>query len=110
MPSVSTFRRLPEAGRSSHTITFDGETIDAREGESVAATLLAAGKTSTRTTPVSGSPRGPYCLMGVCFECLVEIDGVQNLQGCMVEAKAGMVVRSMQGARSVAAASGHDVD
>lgn len=100
MASVSKFRRLPEE-RGELSFTFDGQVIRAREGDSVAAALLAAGVTTLRSTAVSGSPRGPYCLMGVCFDCLVEIDGAQNLQSCMVEAAEGMAVRSMQGARSV---------
>ncbi len=95
------FRRLPEGGRPTRTICFDGQSIEARDGDSVAAALLAAGITQTRTTAVSGAPRAPYCLMGICFECLVEIDGVQNVQACMVEVAEGMVIRSMQGAPGV---------
>ena len=101
MPSGSNFRRLSDAERSTLTITFDGEAIEARVGDSVAAALIGAGRQTNRITPVSGAPRGPYCLMGICFECLVEIDGVQNVQGCMAEVSEGMVVRSMKGARGV---------
>ena len=52
-----------------------------------------------RTTPVSGAPRGPYCMMGACFECLVSVDGEPNQQACMVPARDGMRVERMQGAR-----------
>ena len=68
-------------------------------GDSVAAALIAAGQLATRTTPVTGSPRGPFCMMGVCFECLLEIDGEPNRQGCMVPVRDGMAVRRMTGAR-----------
>jgi len=99
--SGSNFHRLPEPEHKGLTMTFDGRTIEARGGDSVAAALIAAGVTETRTTPVSGAARGPYCMMGVCFECLMEIDGVQNVQGCMVQVREGMSVRSMAGARTV---------
>ena len=51
----------------------------------------------SRTTPVSGAPRAPYCLMGVCFECLVTIDGVGNRQGCMVAVRDGMRIETRKG-------------
>ena len=82
-------------------LTFEGEPVTARAGETVAAALLAAGHISGRQTPVSGSPRGPYCMMGACFDCLVEIDGEANRQGCMTQVRDGMVVRRMTGARDV---------
>jgi predicted molibdopterin-dependent oxidoreductase YjgC len=52
-----------------------------------------------RATPVSGSPRAPYCMMGVCFDCLMEIDGVPNRQACLVPVAEGMRIRRQQGAR-----------
>lgn len=92
------FRRLPETGRVVR-VTVDGREVEAREGDSVAAALLAAGVMHCRTTPVSGAPRGPYCLMGVCFECLVAIDGVGNRQGCLTRVADGMAVESQPGPR-----------
>jgi hypothetical protein len=59
-------------------------------GASAAAAVLAAGFASIRTTPVGGSERAPYCMMGVCFDCLAEIDGVANRQSCMIEVRPGM--------------------
>ena len=53
-------------------ITIDGAPFDARAGDTVAAALLAAGRRAFRTTPVSGAPRGPFCMMGACFDCLVD--------------------------------------
>ncbi len=82
-------------------ITIDGEAVDARAGESVAAAVLAHASGATRTTPVTGAPRAPYCMMGVCFECLMEIDGVPNRQGCMVRVEEGMTVKRQQGAREM---------
>ncbi len=75
------------------TITLDGASIEAFEGDSVAAALLSANPVFTRRSPVSGAPRAPYCMMGICFECLVEIDGVPNRQACMVPVRDGMAVK-----------------
>jgi predicted molibdopterin-dependent oxidoreductase YjgC len=84
------------------TVWFDGRAIRARTGDSVAVALLGAGITATRTTPVSGSPRGPYCMMGACFDCLAEVDGRPNVQTCMTTARDGMRVSRQIGAPSVA--------
>ncbi len=92
------FRRLPDPRASTVHFTFEGEALTALTGDSVAAALLGAGIGHSRTTPRSGSARAPYCMMGVCFECLIEIDGVANRQGCLVEVRDGMVVRRQQGA------------
>ena len=93
------FRRLPDPPGETVAFDFEGAPLEARAGDSVAAALLAHGILSFRTTPVSGTPRGPWCLIGECHECLVEIDGVPNRQACMVEARAGMRVRRQHGAR-----------
>ena len=86
------------------TFTFDGQAVQAREGDSIAAALLAAGFTDTRTTPVSGAPRGPFCMMGACFECLAVVDGRSGVQTCMTEVRPGMRVERQRGARGLAAA------
>lgn len=91
----------PDPG--SVTILFEGEPIQAREGESVAAALLAAGILDFRTTAVSGAPRGPFCMMGACFDCLAVVDGVGGVQTCLVPVSAGMRVERQHGARDVAA-------
>lgn len=105
MPSTSTFARLADGPADVVTIYFDGAPLEARNGDSVAAALLAAGHRTTRTTPVSGARRGPFCMMGACFDCLVEIDGEANRQGCMVQVHEGMQVMPMSGARQVASHS-----
>jgi predicted molibdopterin-dependent oxidoreductase YjgC len=97
------FRRAPDRNRDQVTFTFDGLPITASAGDSVAAALLAAGIRACRTTPVSGAPRGPYCMMGICYECLVRIDGVGNRQGCLVSVQEGMKVETQKGSRVLSA-------
>lgn len=75
------------------TIFLDDRPVPAAEGESVAAALLAAGLDRGRDSAVSASPRAPYCMMGICFECLMEIDGVANRQSCMIRVRDGMRIR-----------------
>ena len=95
------FARLPETSAKTVSLTIDGKPVDARLGDTVAAALLAAGFDHCRTTPVSGAPRAPYCMMGVCFECLVTIDGVGNRQGCLVPVREGMRVELQRGKREL---------
>lgn len=80
-------------------IFVEGRSLLAREGETLAASLLNAGVVPFRHTPVSGQPRAPLCLMGVCFDCLLEVDGAQNVQSCMVQVRPGMQVSLPTGAR-----------
>lgn len=94
------FRRL-EAIAAPVRFSYEGRDIVARRGDTVAAALLAASVTSLRDTPVSGAPRAPYCMMGVCFDCLVEIDGIGNRQACLTPVQDGMQVRRQHGARGV---------
>lgn len=81
------------------TIRVDGKEIAVHEGQSVATALLGAGFACFRRSAVSGAPRAPLCLMGVCFECLVEVDGVQNTQTCLVDVRPGMVIQLPDGNR-----------
>jgi len=106
------YRRLPDAaaGARAVMVTIDGQAFAARDGDTVAATLLAAGCDACRTTPVTSAPRGPYCLMGVCFDCLAVIDGRPNQQTCLIPVRAGMRIERQQGAAAFgpAAASAPD--
>ena len=95
------FRRLPEAAGDTIAFTFNGTRMTARAGDTVAAALLAAGVPYCRLTPVSGAKRAPYCMMGVCFECLVAIDGVGNRQACLIRVAEGMRVETQEGARAI---------
>ncbi len=94
--------RIQRDGAPQVRVEFEGETLLAHQGDTVAAALLAGNHWTFRTTPVSGAARGPFCMMGVCFECLVEIDGVANLQACMTEVRDGMRVKRQQGANDTA--------
>lgn len=79
-------------GSSEATITIflDGEPLAAHAGDTIAACLLRAGVTHFRTTPVSGAPRLPYCMIGHCFDCLIEIEGVGSRQACLFRVQNGM--------------------
>lgn len=99
------FKRIDSAAdalaRDTVTLTVDGKAVSCRRQDTVAAVLLAQGMDACRTTPVSGAARGPYCMMGVCFDCLVNIDGRPNQQGCMTQVRAGMDIQRQDGARQV---------
>lgn len=95
------FRRLHEAPPTL-TVFIDGAATAAHEGDTVAAVLLNQTGGAFRTTAVSGSARAPYCMMGVCFDCLVTIDGQLNRQGCLTLVRDGMRIDRQNGARSVA--------
>ena len=96
------FRRLPDASAGTVSVTVDGEAVIARATDSVAAALFAAGYQACRETPVSGAHRGPYCMMGVCFDCLVTIDGLGSRQGCLVRVRDGMQIELQHGRREPA--------
>jgi predicted molibdopterin-dependent oxidoreductase YjgC len=87
-------------------LTFEGRTISANEGESVAAALLAAGVTSFRQLTDEGAMRGPYCMIGNCYECRIEIDGRPNLQACQERVRDGMRVRVQRGMRGTGSGDG----
>ncbi|WP_419905450.1 (2Fe-2S)-binding protein [Kiloniella sp.] len=70
---------------------FDGKNLSVVPGTTVAAALLAAGQLHFRETPVSGQKRGPFCMMGACYDCLVQIDGV-TVQACMTSITEGLEV------------------
>ena len=97
------FRRLPDAAGDRIAFTINGQRAQAFAGDTVAAALLGAGVDHCRTTPISGAKRAPYCMMGVCFECLVTIDGIGNRQACLIPVADGMRVETQQGARAIEA-------
>jgi hypothetical protein len=94
------FRKRPDGRAAPVAVTVEGRDIRVPEGASAAAAVLLAGFHSIRETPVSGAPRAPYCLMGICFDCLAEIDGVANRQACMVTVAPGMAIRRQRGKRA----------
>ncbi|HTC09386.1 MAG TPA: (2Fe-2S)-binding protein [Acetobacteraceae bacterium] len=75
---------------------FEGKTIAAREGQSVAAALIAAGERCLRVDE-AGLPKGAVCGIGVCWECRCSIDGSADIRACMTLARPGMNVRRQQG-------------
>ncbi len=96
------FRRRPDTTPAATVVvTVEGRDIRVAEGASAAAAVLLAGLSSIRETPVTGAPRTPYCLMGICFDCLAEIDGIPNRQSCMVTVAPGMTIRRQHGKRPV---------
>jgi predicted molibdopterin-dependent oxidoreductase YjgC len=78
------------------TLTIDGSPVTAYRGETIAAVLFAEGSAQTRTT-VGGSPRGVFCGMGSCFDCLVVVDGVPNTRACMTWVRDGMQISRQDG-------------
>ena len=76
----------------------DGRPLTAQPGQTVAAVLWASGVRSWRTTRGSGAPRGLFCGLGACFDCLITINGVPNQRACLVPARPDMVVTSQAGA------------
>ena len=91
----SRFQTRPNATIS---LTLDGEPVMAQPGDTVAAALLAHSGNASRETG-RGSPRTAFCMMGVCFDCLIEVDGRPNVQACMTQVREGMVLRKACGLR-----------
>lgn len=100
-PTSALFRSHGPAPSTSVTLRFHDRCISAPAGTSIAAALLLNGVEAFRGTPVTSAPRAPYCMMGVCFDCLVEVDGVPGRQACLIPVREGMVVRRQQGASAL---------
>lgn len=83
-------------------LTVDGVQVKAWEGELVASVLLRTKPYRARTTPVGEVARAPYCLMGVCFDCLAIVDGQPSVQTCIVAVRDGMVIERQHGLRKIA--------
>ena len=71
-------------------IELDGAEAKVPAGVSVAAALLYLDKIPTRHSVVKATPRAPFCMMGICFECLIEIDGVADQRACQQQVRSGM--------------------
>jgi predicted molibdopterin-dependent oxidoreductase YjgC len=96
------FRKLHELGAGQVAIEIDGSVVSAEPSESVAAVLLRQAEPWSRLSPVGGGRRAPYCMMGVCFECLAEVDGVASVQTCMTPVRHGMRVKRQTAKRTIA--------
>jgi len=79
------------------TFTFEGQVMSAYPGETIGAALMAAGILTFRTTRRQGRPRGLFCGIGLCFDCLVIVDGIPNQQACLVAVKPDMLVQVQTG-------------
>jgi predicted molibdopterin-dependent oxidoreductase YjgC len=101
------FKRLDQAAaqveQAPVRITIEGDEVRCRAGDTVAAALYASGRADCRDTVVNGAPRGPFCMMGICYDCLVTIDGAANRQACMTPVREGMRIERQRGAREVLA-------
>ena len=91
------FKRLDENPEKLVTVTIEGQPIVVPAGETVAAAVLISGIGHTRTTPVSDTPRAPFCLMGVCYECLMVINGQANQRACREIVEEGMTIERQYG-------------
>lgn len=87
--------RIGSAWTRTVSFRFDGETLTAREGETLAAALYAQGRRALRTSRDDGGPRGAFCFMGVCQECVVSIEG-QLTEACRTLVHDGLVVESVR--------------
>lgn len=93
------FRRLPDETSDAALVhfTWNGEAMTAGANETLAAALLANGVTVFGHAATTGRARGPYCMMGSCFECRVSIDGIENQQSCMTPIRDGLVAETNTG-------------
>ena len=92
------FRRIEKTDSDTVSVTIEGRQYQVPDGISVAAAVLLCGQKKVRNTPISKSPRLPYCMMGICFDCLMHIDGVPNQQACQVDVRDNMIIACQQGA------------
>ncbi|MEO6985519.1 MAG: (2Fe-2S)-binding protein [Paralcaligenes sp.] len=101
------FKRLNEGTRAAQDtvvrVTINDAALVCQRGDSVAAALFAGGIFACRDTAVNEVPRGPFCMMGICYDCLVTIDGKPNQQACMTSVQEGMKIERQLGAREVQA-------
>lgn len=78
-------------------IVVDGQLLSALSGQSIAVALLASGRHWFRTSARRGEPRGPYCNIGMCFDCVMTVDGQPNVRTCQSVVVAGMRVQTQAG-------------
>ena len=86
---------MPTDGGGAHVpFTLDGRPLSARPGQSVGAALTDAGVRAWRTTRRREKPRGLFCGIGVCFDCLIEVDGRPDQRACLTPVRSGMRLRT----------------
>ncbi len=94
------FKQFPSSDAKNVEVSLNGVKIQVTEGITVAAMALTHGLRHTRTTPISASKRASFCMMGVCYECQMVIDGKPNQRACMTYVQQGMQVEMQQGVGS----------
>ncbi|MCJ1680472.1 (2Fe-2S)-binding protein [Streptomyces sp. APSN-46.1] len=82
---------------ATYPIAFDGRELTAQEGQSIAAVLWSAGILAWRTTRETAAPRGAFCGIGSCYDCLVIVNGRPNQRACLVPAQPGDTVTTQEG-------------
>ncbi|MFD3543698.1 (2Fe-2S)-binding protein [Streptomyces sp. NPDC058662] len=80
-----------------YPIAFDGRELAAQSGQSIAAVLWGAGILAWRSTREGGAPRGAFCGIGSCYDCLVTVNGTPNQRACLVPARPGDTVTTQEG-------------
>jgi len=90
--------RKARAGLPNATVIVDGQAVEAEIGEPLAAVILRTTRPYARVHPVSGALRAPYCMMGLCHDCIAIVDGVASTRTCRVPVRDGMVVQRQSGA------------
>lgn len=91
------FKQLPSSQTETVQVVLNGRPVQVPKGVSVAAVALSHDLGFTRTTPISGHKRAPFCMMGVCYDCLMIIDGKANQQACATYVQDGMHIDIQQG-------------
>jgi predicted molibdopterin-dependent oxidoreductase YjgC len=76
------------------TVWIDGEPLQARRGQTIATAIIASGRRILRHTRRVGKPRGLFCAMGVCFDCVMTVHGQQGVRACMTGVEEGMQISS----------------
>lgn len=92
MTRIEHLRAEPVERGQEFSFSWNGEHVRAYEGESILGALVAAGIHTLRHTDLQGKPRGMLCGMGICYDCLVSVDGVAGVRACMTPARPDMVV------------------
>lgn len=82
---------------ATYTMAFDGRDLPAQAGQSIAAVLWSAGILAWRTTRDDGAPRGAFCGIGSCYDCLVTVNDRPNQRACLVPAREGDTVTTQEG-------------
>ena len=102
--SAKDARRPGMAGSTatSITFTFDGVPMTAVEGQSIAGALIAGGVMSWRLTRFGDRPRGVFCGIGACFDCLITVNGEPNVRACLAQVLEGDRVERQEGTGYVA--------